>query len=158
MKIVHDILAQHQDEPGALLPVLHDIQDELGFIPKEAVDPIAKALNLSRAEVHGVITYYHHFRQEQPGRHIVQVCRAEACQAMGAQALLEHAETTLGCKAHGTSGDGAVTLESVYCLGLCALSPAIMIDEVVHARVTPPKLDALIAGLDRSADKSAKEQ
>lgn len=157
MKIVQDILAQHQDKPGALLPVLHDIQDELGFIPKEAVDPIAKALNMSRAEVHGVITYYHHFRLEKPGRHILQVCRAEACQAMGAQALLEHAEAVLGCKAHGISGDGVVTLEPVYCLGLCALSPAIMIDDVVHARVTPPKLDALMASLRLAKDSAAKE-
>ena len=157
MKAIQDILAQHQNQAGALLPVLHDIQDALGFIPKEAVDPIAKAMNLSRAEVHGVITYYHHFRQEQPGRHIVQVCRAEACQAMGAQALLSHAQAALGCKTHGTSGDGAVTLEPVYCLGLCALSPAIMINEVVHARVTPQKFDALMADLGVLSAQSAME-
>lgn len=152
MKAVHDIVARHQDQPGALLPVLHDVQDTLGFIPDEAVAVIATALNLSRAEVHGVVTYYQHFRRHAVGRHVVQICRAEACQAMGAQALLDHAQETLGCKTHGLSPDDLFTLEPVYCLGLCATSPAIMIDQMLHARVTPDKFDALIAELEASAE------
>lgn len=157
MKAVQDSLAHHRDQPGALLPVLHDIQDALGFIPDEAVESIAKGLNLSRAEVHGVITYYHHFRRQPPGRHVVQVCGAEACQAMGAQALLEHAQSSLGCKTHGTTPDGAVSLEPVYCLGLCACSPAIMINEVVHARVTPQKFDELMAKLNTNHTDAVRE-
>jgi len=150
MQEIQNALAKFQDVPGALLPILHDVQDALGYVPPEAVGDIAKALNLSRAEVHGVITYYHHFRSEAPGHHIVQVCRAEACQAMGAQALFDHAEKSLGCASHGTTADGQVTLEPAYCLGLCACSPAVMIDDVVHARVTNEKFDALISALDLS--------
>ena len=137
-------LLQHADEPGALLPILHDVQDALGYIPAHTVPAIADALNLSRAEVHGVVTYYHHFRSEAPGRHVVQVCRAEACQAMGADDLLAHAQQRLGCAAHGTSKDGAFTLEPAFCLGLCASSPAMAIDDEPHARVTPEAFDALI--------------
>lgn len=140
-------LAAHAHEPGALLPVLHAVQDALGYVPAEAVPEIARALNLSRAEVHGVVTYYHFFRDAPPGRHVVHVCRAEACQAMGAEALLAHAETTLGCARHGTRADGAVTLEAAYCLGLCASSPAVQIDDRVYARVTPQRLDRLVADL-----------
>jgi formate dehydrogenase subunit gamma len=111
------------------------------------VPAIAEALNLSRAEVHGVITYYHFFRNEPPGRHVLQVCRAEACQSCGAEELLAHAERTLGCARHETRADGALTLEPVYCLGLCASSPAIQIDDRLHARVTPQRLDALVGAL-----------
>ena len=125
--------------------ILHDIQDELGFIPSDLVADIAAALNLSRAEVHGVITYYHHFRSTTPGRHIVQICRAEACQAMGAEALFAHAQEHLACKAHHTTPDGSVTLEAAYCLGLCASSPSIAINGEVHARVTPIKFERLMA-------------
>ena len=106
-----------------------------------------RALNLSRAEVHGVVTYYHHFRRTPAGRHVVQVCRAEACQACGADELLAQAERIFGCRAHETRSDGAVTLEPVYCLGLCASSPALRIDERLHARVTPDQLDTLLAPL-----------
>ena len=137
------LIAAHRDEPGALLPLLHAIQDQLGHVPDAAVPDIAQALNLSRAEVHGVITYSHFFRRQPPGRHVVQVCRAEACQACGAEALLQQAERILGCPSHGTRADGAVTLEPVYCLGLCASSPAIQIDDRLHARVTPARLQAL---------------
>jgi formate dehydrogenase subunit gamma len=142
---VHEILARRAGEPGALLPILHDVQDALGHVPAHAVPEIAVALNLSRAEVHGVVTYYHHFRAEPAGRHVVQICRAEACQAMGADALLAHAELRLGCAAHATSKDGAFTLEPVFCLGLCASSPAMMFDEELHARMTPKAFDALVA-------------
>lgn len=144
---VRAVLAAHADEPGALLPVLHGVQDALGCVPPNVVPEIAGALNLSRAEVHGVITYYHHFRQTKPARHVLQVCRAEACQALGADSLLAHAQAALGCGVHETSADGAVTLEPAYCLGLCASSPAIQIDDELHARVTPEGLDELLAPL-----------
>jgi formate dehydrogenase subunit gamma len=147
-------LARHENEPGALLPILHEVQEALGHVPPEVVPQIAAGLNLSRAEVHGVVTYYHHFRSEAPGRHQVQVCRAEACQAMGADALLKHAEQALGCHVHGghgaTSADGQFTLAPVFCLGLCASSPAVMVDNKLHARVTPARFDAVIAQLGES--------
>ena len=139
------LLATHRTQPGALLPLLHALQDELGFVPPEAVPLIAEGLNLSRAEVHGVISYYHHFRSSPPGRTVVQVCRAEACQACGSDALMARAEALLECKSHETRADGAVSLEPVYCLGLCASSPAIQINERVHARVTPERLQTLVA-------------
>lgn len=141
------LIAAHQAERGALLPLLHAVQDALGCVPPEAVPPIAKALRLSRAEVHGVLTYYHHFRTQPPGRHVVQICRAEACQARGSEALMAQAEALLGCAAHSTRADGAVTLEPVYCLGLCASSPALQINDRLHARVSPGKLERLVADL-----------
>ena len=148
-------LIRHRDEPGALLPILHEVQDALGHIPREVVPQIAEGLNLSRAEVHGVVTYYHHFRSEKPGRFMVQVCRAEACQAMGADALIAHAQHTLGCHTHGahgsTSADGRYTLNPVYCLGLCASSPAVVVNDKLHARMTPSKLDKLINALGADA-------
>jgi formate dehydrogenase subunit gamma len=135
------IVAAKQTLPGALLPILHELQDELGYIPPESVPLIAKELNLSRAEVHGVITYYHHFRQAPPGRHVVRVCCAEACQAVGGEALAEHAKARL----EGTD----LTLEPVYCLGLCAIGPALQIDETrLHARVTPENFDVLMDALE----------
>jgi formate dehydrogenase subunit gamma len=135
------IVAAKQTVPGALLPILHEIQEELGYIPTESVPLIAKELNLSRAEVHGVITYYHHFRQTPPGRHVIRVCCAEACQAVGGEALADHARARL---------DGSdLTLEPVYCLGLCAIGPALQIDEaILHARVTPEQFDALMDALE----------
>ena len=149
------ILTRRAGEAGALLPILHDIQDALGYVPADQVPTIAEALNLSRAEVHGVVTYYHHFRGAPAARHVVQICRAEACQSMGADALMAHAELRLGCSsAHGRSGDaaksstssdGAFTVEPVFCLGLCASSPALMLDGALHARMTPRAFDALIA-------------
>jgi len=146
--LVQTLVDTHRDRPGALLPLLHAVQDALGHVPPEAVPVIARGLNLSRAEVHGVVSYYHFFRQTPPGRHVVQVCRAEACQACGAEDLLAHAEKLLGCKAHETRADGVVTLEPVYCLGLCASSPAIRVDERLHARMTAARLDRLAAQLD----------
>lgn len=148
---VQAALARWADAPGALLPVLHEVQHALGCVPPEAVPPIAEALNLSRAEVHGVISYYHHFRREPAGRHVIQVCRAEACQAMGADALLAHAEQRLGCAAHASSADGRWTLEPVYCLGLCASSPAIAIDERPRARMSPAAFDRAIDALEDAA-------
>jgi formate dehydrogenase subunit gamma len=142
---VRQALDAHAQQPGALLPVLHAVQDALGYVPPESVPEIARALNLSTAEVHGVVTYYHFFRDAPPGRHVVQVCRAEACQAMGAEALMAHAEKTLRCAQHQTRADGAVTLEAAYCLGLCASSPAVQFDDRVYARVTPQRFDRLVA-------------
>jgi formate dehydrogenase subunit gamma len=133
--------------PGALLPILHGVQDGLGYVPKDAVPLIAQALNITRAEVHGVISFYHYFRSEKPGRHVVELCRAEACQAVGAVALEAHAKRSLGVDFHGTTADGAVTLEPVYCLGNCALGPAIKIGSRLQARVTPERFDALMAPL-----------
>jgi formate dehydrogenase subunit gamma len=144
---VQRALAQHAHRPGALLPVLHAVQDELGHVPAPCVPQIAQALNLSRAEVHGVLTYYHFFRATPAGRHRVQVCRAEACQACGAEDLLAQAEALLGCQRHETRADGAVSVEPVYCLGLCASSPAIQIDDRLHARVTAQSLNRLVAEL-----------
>ena len=148
---VRSVLERHAAEPGALLPILHDVQDALGCIPAEIVPAIAKGLNLSRAEVHGVITYYHHFRSEPAGRTVVQVCSAESCKACGADALMEHAEKVLGCAPHHTRADGAYTLEPVYCLGMCASSPAIMVGEKLYARVTPEKFDRVVASLGSPA-------
>jgi formate dehydrogenase subunit gamma len=145
---VGQILTRRKEQPGVLLPVLHDIQDALGYVPDAAVPQVAQALNLSRAEVHGVITYYHYFRRTPPSRHVVQLCRAEACQACGADELLERAEAILGCKLHDTRADGAVTLEPVYCLGLCAASPAISMDGRLHARVTPALMQRLADQLE----------
>lgn len=142
---IKSILDSHASQPGDLLPVLHVIQDAIGFIPAESVTDIADAFNLSRAEVHGVITFYHHFRTTPPAKHAIQICRAEACQSMGAEQLLAHAEKTLGCRLHAKSADGNFSLDPVYCLGHCATSPTIMIDDAVHARVTPARFDRLIA-------------
>jgi formate dehydrogenase subunit gamma len=142
---IQQCIEEHRHQAGALLPLLHAIQDKLGHIPPSAVPGIAKALNLSRAEVHGVITYYHFFRTTPPGKHVVQVCRAESCQACGSEALLALAEKALGCASHSTREDGQVSLEPVYCLGLCASSPAVQIDERLHARVTPERLTQLLA-------------
>jgi formate dehydrogenase subunit gamma len=142
--MLQSIFAAHGGKDGALLPILHDIQHALGYVPEDAVPLIAKELNLSRAEVHGVITYYHHFRQTPPGRHVVQVCCAEACQANGSEALAAHAAKRLQ--------DGDVTIEPVYCLGLCSIGPAVAIDETeLHAQVTPQKFDALMRKLGEKA-------
>lgn len=141
-------LAQaHAREPGGLLPLLHDIQDRMGFIPPESVVAIARAFNRSRAEVHGVISFYHHFRSAPAGRHVVQLCRAEACRSCGSEALAAVAEKTLGCRSGETSGKG-VTLESVYCLGLCASSPAISVDGQPHARMDETQLQSLLHSLE----------
>jgi formate dehydrogenase subunit gamma len=130
---------------GALLPVLHAIQDRLSWVPPRAVPLIAFELNLSRAEVHGVLSFYHYFRQSKPGRQVIYLCRAEACQASGAVALEAHAKRRLGVDFHGTSADGRFTLEPVYCLGNCACGPSLMIDKELHAGVSPARFDELVA-------------
>lgn len=149
---LEELIAAKKDWPGALLPILHDIQDALGFIPGAGVALIARALNLSAAEVHGFISYYPHFRSAAPGRSVLRICRAEACQSMGGEQLWAHArerlglpEQTAGCHTqHETTADGAVTLEPVYCLGLCSGSPALAIDEQLHARVNTEQFDRLL--------------
>ncbi len=138
-------LQQYAGQAGNLLPVLHAIQHALGYVPQEAVPVLAAALQLSRAEIHGVIGFYTHFRTEPAGRVVLEVCRAESCQAMGGDQLAEHAKQRLGCDFHATTSSGQVTLEPVYCLGLCAQSPAVMVDGQPYARMTPAKLDQLLS-------------
>ena len=131
-------------EPGPLLEILHVVQDELGHVPAGAVPLIADALNLSRAEVHGVVSFYHHFRGERPGTTVVQLCRAEACQSMNARGLEAHATRRLGVPCGETTPDGRVTLEAVYCLGNCACAPSIMVNGELHGRVTPARFDEIV--------------
>jgi formate dehydrogenase subunit gamma len=139
------ILAEHAGMAGPLLPILHAVQESFGCIPPGKVARIATALNLSRAEVHGVISFYHHFRQHAPGRHVLQVCRAEACQAMHCEQTERHAKRQLGVEYGGTSPDGVFTLEAAYCLGNCAAAPTVMVDEKLYGRVTPQRLEAILA-------------
>ncbi len=144
-----EIIAEHCDQEGAALPILHAIQSTFGYVPEPVEPMIAQALNISRAEVHGVVTFYHDFRHEPAGRHVLKVCRAEACQAAGGEALASRCEQRLGLAFGNTSADGRVTLESVYCLGLCSVSPSAMLDGKIHARLDDKKVDALIAQVDR---------
>ena len=138
-------IAQHKIMPGALLPLLHAIQDDFGYIPEDAYLPISKALALSVAEVHGVVTFYHHFRTHPAGRHILQICRAESCQAMGSEKLEATIKAKLGIDYHQTTSDGAITLEPIYCLGNCACSPAVMLDDEVYGRMDNQKMVELVA-------------
>ena len=142
--LIREIATQHAARPGPLLLILHAIQDELGFVPKESVPVVAEILNVSRAEVHGVISFYHLLRDTPPGRQTLYLCRAEACQAMGARSLERHAKEKLGVGYHETTADGRYSLEPIYCLGNCACSPAIMIDDFVYGRVTPERFDELV--------------
>ncbi|MGD9991092.1 formate dehydrogenase subunit gamma [Pseudonocardia sp.] len=143
-QVVSRAVEAHRGSRGALLPILHAVQEELGHVPPSVVPVLADRLNLSTAEVHGVVTFYRDFRTTPPGRVTVRVCRAEACQAVGGEALLEHAVTSLGISRGQTTPDGAVTLDEVFCLGNCALGPAVQVGERLHGRVTPARLDALI--------------
>ena len=144
---VQECIEQYCDVPGGLLPLLHAVQDTLGFVPADAVPGIARALHLSRAEVHGVISFYHNFRDKPAPRHVLQICRAEACQAMGARALEAYARARLGIDYGGTTADGNITLEPVYCLGNCACSPSVRLDDEIHARVDAARLDELLADI-----------
>lgn len=146
-----NIVTRHRATPGALLPILHGIQDEIGFVPTDSVPLLALQLNLSRAEVHGTLTFYHHFRTTPPGRHTVRICRAESCQAMGVNRLVAHARQALGIDFHETTTDGAISLEPVYCLGNCACSPAIMIDDEPYGSVSEESFDTLINTLRRAS-------
>jgi formate dehydrogenase subunit gamma len=144
-QIASEIIQSHAGREGPLLPILHELQEYFGCIPEPAVPLVAKALNLSRAEVHGVVTFYHDFRSEPAGRHVLKLCRAEACQAAGGDALAAHAAKKLNVPLGETSTDGRVTLEPVYCLGLCATAPSAMLDGRVIGRLDEQRLDALIA-------------
>lgn len=139
------IVQEKKSLDGALMPILHALNDEFGYVDQSIVPVIADELNLSRAEVHGVLSFYHDFRKHPVGQHVVKVCRAEACQSMAGRELEDHVKHRLGIDFHGTTADGKVTLEPVYCLGLCACSPSMMIDGKLHGRVTPQRFDALIA-------------
>ncbi len=141
------IASRHDNKPDALLEILHDLQHEMGYVPEAALPVLAKALNISRAEVHGVVTFYHEFRRKPAGRHVVKVCRAEACQSMKGNELAAAAQKTLKVRFGETTSDGSITLEAVYCLGLCATSPAMLVDERPLGRMTPAKFVALVEEL-----------
>ncbi|MFP5077534.1 formate dehydrogenase subunit gamma [Rhizobium sp. YIM 134829] len=146
---VLSIVAEHQGLEGPLLPILHGVQQAFGHVPDEAVPVIAQALNLSRAEVHGVVTFYHDYRTHPAGRHVLKLCRAEACQSMGADRLAEQVKAALGIDFHGTTPDGAVTLEPVFCLGLCSTAPAAMLDGAVHGRLDAQRVGDLLEEIRR---------
>lgn len=141
------ILEAHDGREGALLPILHDVQAAFGFIPDTALAPIADALRLSRAEVAGVVGFYHDFRRKPAGRHVIKLCRAEACQAMGGEAVQARLEAALGMRLGETVG--AVTLEAIYCLGLCACAPAAMLGERLIGRLDAAAVDGLVAEVTR---------
>lgn len=143
---VEEILAHHHGREGALLPILHDLQADFGHVPQVALPFIAKSLNLSRAEVHGVVSFYHDFRDAPAGRHVVKLCRAEACKSVGADRVADHAKSKLGLDWHDTAADGSVTLEPVFCLGLCACGPAALVDGKLIGRVDEAAIDALTEG------------
>ncbi|WP_105422656.1 MULTISPECIES: formate dehydrogenase subunit gamma [Neorhizobium] len=145
LQIIRDL--KHLE--GPMLPILHAIQAEFGYVPEEVKPVIASELNLSRAEVHGVVTFYHEFRDHPAGRHVLKLCRAEACQSMGSDRIADRARQLLGIDFHQTTLDGSVTLEAVYCLGLCACAPAAMVDGEVYGRVDEHCLSEIVAGLSR---------
>jgi formate dehydrogenase subunit gamma len=144
-RAIDEIVAPLASKPGALMLVLHAVHDHFGYIPPDAVPAIARALNLSRAEVHGVVSFYHDFRTAPPGRKIIRVCRAESCQAMGGAALAAHIQARLGIDFGATSANGDFTLEPVYCLGNCACSPAIVVGDDIYGRVNPDRFDQILS-------------
>jgi formate dehydrogenase subunit gamma len=143
------LIAGHKDQDGPLLPILHAFVEEFGYVDEAAEPLIAEALNISRAEVHGVVTFYHDFRRKPAGRHVLKLCRAEACQAAGGDALTARAEARLGISIGNTTADSRVTLEPIYCLGLCATAPSAMLDGRVVGRLDEARLDALVAEAQR---------
>jgi formate dehydrogenase subunit gamma len=147
--LVREIVDAHKGVAGASLPILHKVQEALGYVPDSALPIIAEALNISRAEIYGIITFYHDFRREPAGRHVVKLCRAEACQSVGGRALADHFCKRLGVNFGETSPDGRVTLEAVYCLGLCASGPSAMIDGKVFGRIDHEKADSIAAEINR---------
>lgn len=144
---INTIVAAHAGQIGALMPILHAVQAHYGFVPEGAIPLLARQLNLSRAEVHGVMHFYHDFRSQPAGKHVIQVCRAEACQAMGSAELEEHVKELLGIGFGQTTADGQFSLEPVYCLGNCACTPSVRIDDDIHARVTPKRFEQLLQSL-----------
>lgn len=144
---VEEILNNHKGMEGAMLPILHAIQAEFGYVPQDALPLIAQELALSKAEVHGVMSFYHDFREHPAGKHVVKLCRAESCKSVGADRVAAHAQKAMGIEWHETTADGRITLEPVFCLGLCACGPAAIIDGKLVGRVNEAKIDALIGGL-----------
>ncbi len=144
-----EIIAEHDKAEGPTLVILHALQEAFGYVPEPAIPMIAQALNLSRAEIHGVFTFYHDFRHEPAGRHVLKLCRAEACQAAGGDALAARAEAKLGISLGNTTADDRVTLEPIYCLGLCATAPSAMLDGRIVGRLDEKRLDALVAEAQR---------
>jgi formate dehydrogenase subunit gamma len=144
-----EIIAEHSHLEGATLVMLHALQEAFGYVPEPAIPMIASALNLSRAEVHGVFTFYHDFRHQPAGRHVLKLCRAEACQAAGGDALTARAEAKLGIAIGNTTADERVTLEPIYCLGLCATAPSAMLDGRLIGRLDEARIDALVAEAQR---------
>jgi len=144
---VSECIERFKDKPGALLPLMHAIQDNIGYIPEDCYPQIAKAYNHSVAEVHGFVTFYHHFRRHSAGKNVLQICRAESCQSMGSDAIEAYCKQTLGIDYHQTTEDNLITLEPIYCLGNCACSPAVMINDEVIGRVTKEKINDLIKKL-----------
>jgi formate dehydrogenase subunit gamma len=147
--LVSEIADAYEGVEGATLPILHKVQEALGYIPDSALPIVAEALNISRAEIYGVVTFYHDFRREPPGRHVVKLCRAEACQAMGGREVAAHLKKRLGVDFGETSPDGRVTLEAVYCLGLCATAPSAMVDGRLVGRIDREKADAITLEIQR---------
>ena len=143
------LIQELQQLPGALLPILHALQDEFGYVNESAIPLIAEALNISKAEVHGVISFYYDFRHMPPGRHRLKMCRAESCQSMGCDRVIDHVEKRLGAKLGETTADGSFTLDAVYCLGNCALSPAMMLDGKPYGRVSAQVVDFIIDDVRR---------
>jgi formate dehydrogenase subunit gamma len=144
-----EIIAEHSGQEGATLVILQALQEAFGYVPAAAIPMVAHALNLSRAELHGVFTFYHDFRHKPAGRHVLKLCRAEACQAAGGDALAARAEAKLGVLLGGTTADDRVTLEPIYCLGLCATAPSAMLDGRLIGRLDEKRIDALVAEAQR---------
>ncbi len=147
--LVQEIIVAHRNMEGAALPILHAVQEALGHVPEAVIPMIAEALNISRAELHGVVTFYHDFRREPAGRHVLKLCRAEACQAAGGHAVEERIRQKLGIGFGETSADGRVTLDAVYCLGLCATAPSAMVDGRLVGRLDPAGADRIVAEVSR---------
>lgn len=145
------VCARHGNKPDELLEILHALQSQVGYVPEATLPVIAKALNLSRAEVYGVVSFYHDFRRHPAGKHIMKICRAEACQSMGTERLCQHAEKTLKTPLGGTTPDGQFTVEQVFCLGNCALSPAVMVDDRLFGKVDAKRFDEIVAEFSKEA-------
>ncbi|SCL25005.1 NAD(P)H-dependent oxidoreductase subunit E [Micromonospora inyonensis] len=146
---VRSVVAAHCGDPAALLPILHTLMAEFGHVDTAAIGVMAEGLNLSRAEIHGVISFYRDFRTTPAGRITVRICRGEACQSVGADQLVEHARTSIGVDVGQTTVDGSVTLDQVFCLGNCALGPSAQIGSTVHGRVDRDRLDGLVTSARR---------
>lgn len=150
---VAEIASDLRERPGALMLILHEVQDRFGYVPHDSIAIVADKLNMTRAEVHGVATFYHDFRRQPPGRNVIRLCRAESCQAMGAVALADHVREQLGIDFGETTSDGAFTLEAAYCLGNCGCSPAMMLNDEPHGRVNAARFDELVSGFKKESGR-----